>query len=485
MSVPFSFAVGAVLSGEAESDDWIRLTRNWTVASWGFLSAAIIAGMWWSYDVLGWGGYWAWDPVENASFLPWLTATAFLHSAMVQERRSMLRVWNLNLVVGTFVLTILGTFLTRSGIISSVHAFTTGTIGYYFLTFIGIVLVVALTLVAGSSDRLRTSGRLDSAFSRETVFLFNNLFLTTFMFTVLVGTLFPLVAEAVRGVKVSVGGPYYNRMSLPLIAALILLMGVGPALPWKVATRTDLRRKLLPPVAGAVTLGAISLLTGVRDVYGVLIFALVGYAASANVREFWLGARARRAAHGESWATALVRLVGSNRRRYGGYIAHIGVFLVALGIAASSTRRTEREGTIKPGETLAVAGRTVRLEGLWAREEKQRSVVGATLSVIDGARVQGTMEPRMNFYPMSQEPVPTPAVRSGLLGDLYVNLMAFRPDGGTATLRAIYEPLVPWIWFGGGVVVFGAILCAWPMRRRRSASVIQLPGVAGVQDDAA
>ncbi|MGE5102698.1 MAG: heme lyase CcmF/NrfE family subunit, partial [Deltaproteobacteria bacterium] len=191
MSVPFAFAVGAVLSGEAESNDWIRLTRNWTVASWGFLSAAIIAGMWWSYDVLGWGGYWAWDPVENASFLPWLTATAFLHSAMVQERRSMLRVWNLNLIVGTFALTILGTFLTRSGIISSVHAFTTGTIGYYFLTFIALVLLTALAIVAGNSERLRTKGRLDSAASRETVFLLNNLFLTAFMLTVLVGTLFP------------------------------------------------------------------------------------------------------------------------------------------------------------------------------------------------------------------------------------------------------------------------------------------------------
>jgi cytochrome c-type biogenesis protein CcmF len=485
MSVPFAFAVGAVLSGEAESNDWIRLTRNWTVASWGFLSAAIIAGMWWSYDVLGWGGYWAWDPVENASFLPWLTATAFLHSAMVQERRSMLRVWNLNLVVGTFVLTILGTFLTRSGIISSVHAFTTGTIGYYFLTFIALVLLVAFTLVAGSSDRLRTSGRLDSAFSRETVFLFNNLFLTAFMFTVLVGTLFPLVAEAIRGVKVSVGGPYFNRMSLPIIAALIFLMGVGPALPWKVASRADLRSKLIPPVAGAIVVGAIALLIGVREVYGVLIFTLVGYAATANLREFWLGTRARHAAHGEAWPTALFRLVAGNRRRHGGYIAHLGVLFVALGIAASSTLRTEREGTVKPGETLAVAGRTVRLEGLWARDEKQRSVVGATLSVVDGPRVRGTMEPRMNFYPMSQEPVPTPAVRSGLFGDLYINLVAFRPDGGTATLKMIYEPLVPWIWFGGGVVVFGAILCAWPIRRRRSVAVIPMPGAVRVQDDAA
>jgi cytochrome c-type biogenesis protein CcmF len=485
MSVPFAFAVGAVLSGEAESDDWIRLTRIWTVASWGFLSAAIIAGMWWSYDVLGWGGYWAWDPVENASFLPWLTATAFLHSAMVQERRSMLRVWNLNLVVGTFVLTILGTFLTRSGIISSVHAFTTGTIGYYFLTFIAIVLVAAFTLVAGSSDRLRTTGRLDSAVSRETVFLLNNLFLTAFMLTVLVGTLFPLVAEAVRGVKVSVGGPFFNRMSLPLIAALLFLMGVGPALPWKSATRAELRAKLLPPAAGAVLLAVVALVIGLRDVFGVLIFALVGYAATANVREIWLGARARRVAHNESWLAAPLRLIAGNRRRYGGYIAHLGVFFVALGIAASATMRTEREATLRPGETLTLSGHTVRLDRLWAREERQRSVVGATLTLLDGNRPRGSLEPRMNFYPTSQEPVPTPDVRSGPFGDLYLNLMAFRPDGSTATIRAIHEPLVPWIWFGGGVVVLGALVGIWPAARRRRAVVVAVPAAPRLEGHAA
>jgi len=487
MSVPFAFAVGAVLSGEAESNDWIRLTRTWTIATWGFLSAAIIAGMWWSYEVLGWGGYWAWDPVENASFLPWLTATAFLHSAMVQERRNMLRVWNLNLVVGTFVLTILGTFLTRSGIISSVHAFTTGTIGYYFLTFIALVMITALVLVAGSSDRLKTVGRFDSPASRETVFLLNNLFLTAFMLTVLVGTLFPLVAEAVRGVRVSVGGPFFNRMTLPVIASLLFLMGVGPALPWKAASSDELRAKLVPPIAGAVLLTVVALLMGVHDVYGILIFAFVGYSAAANLREYWLGARARRRAHGESWPLAVGRLVTSNRRRYGGYIAHLGVFFVALGVAASSTLRTETEATIKPGETIAVSGHTVRLRGLWGRDEKQRSVVGATFDVLGGGGVlRGTMEPHMNFYSTSQEPVPTPAVRSGVFGDLYLNLMAFRPDGSTATVKVIYEPLVPWIWFGGGVVVIGAIVCGWPSApRRRAIRAIVMERTIRVEDNAA
>jgi cytochrome c-type biogenesis protein CcmF len=422
--------------------------------------------------------------VENASFLPWLTATAFLHSAMVQERRTMLRVWNLNLVVGTFVLTILGTFLTRSGIISSVHAFTTGTIGYYFLAFIAVVLVVALVMVAGNSDRLKTTGRLDSAASRETIFLLNNLFLTAFMLTVLVGTLFPLVAEAIRGVKVSVGGPFFDRMSLPIIAALLFLMGVGPALPWKVATREELKRKLVPPVIGGVILLAIALAMGVRSPYGLIVFAFVGYSAQANLAEFWIGARARHVAHGENWAMALWRLGASNRRRYGGYVAHFGVFFVALGIAASSSLRTEREATLKPGETMTIRGQTIRLKSMWGREEPQRSVVGATVELLSGSGVAATLEPRMNFYQMSQEPVPTPDVRSGPFGDLYLNLVAFRPDGSNATIKAIYEPLLGWIWFGGGVVVLGAFISGWPARRRRSVVTVAIPGPSSARDAA-
>jgi cytochrome c-type biogenesis protein CcmF len=471
MSVPFAFALGAIFSNEATSNDWAILSRRWMVASWGFLSAAIIAGMWWSYEVLGWGGYWAWDPVENASFLPWLTATAYLHSVMVQERRNMLRLWTLNLCVATFVLTILGTFLTRSGILSSVHAFTTGTIGYYFLAFIAIVLVTTLVLVAGHSDRIHTTGRRGGAASRETVFLLNNLFLTAVMLTVLVGTLYPLIAEAIRGVKVSVGEPYFNRMAVPAMVALVFLMGVGPSLPWGSTTWQDARKRLWPPTIAAAILGVMAVVAGARELYAILAFACVGYAAIGNLREFWVGMRARRRAHGEAWATALVRLIGGNGRRYGGYVAHIGALIVALGIAASSTFRSEREATLLPGETLTVAGRTVRLKSVWGREEPQRSVIGATLDVLgkDGA-VIGTIQPRMNYYKVSDQPVPTPDVRSGLRGDLYVNLMAFDPNGANATVKVIVEPLVPWIWFGGFVIVAGAIVGMFHGGRRSAAT---------------
>jgi len=465
MSVPFAFGIGAVLSGEIENDGWIRLTRRWTLVAWMFLSAAIVAGMWWSYEVLGWGGYWAWDPVENASFIPWLTATAFLHSVMVQERRGLLKLWNLNLIVSTFALTILGTFLTRSGVLSSVHAFSEGPIGMYFLGFIAVVLVASFAIVAGNSERLRPTGSLDAAVSRESVFLLNNLFLTAFTITVLVGTLFPLVAEAIRGVKVSVGEPFFNRMTLPICVALLFLMGVGPALPWRAASAEVIRRQLLPPAIAAVFGLAISLVVGVRSPYGLAAFTFGAFALAANVREFFDGAAARRRAHGEAPPVALARLIGANRRRYGGYIAHLGILTFTLGIGASSIFRAEREATLRKGESMEVGAFTVRLDEVYSRQEPQRTVLAAGVTILRGGREVGRMEPRMNFYPTSDQPVPTPSVRSRPAGDLYINLQAFAQDGSTATLRVIQEPLVPWIWIGGMIVCLGAIVSLGGGRR--------------------
>lgn len=467
MTVPFAFAIGALLAGEIHTDDWIRLTRRWTLSAWSFLALAIIAGMWWSYEVLGWGGYWAWDPVENASFMPFLTATAFLHSVMVQERRGMLKLWNVNLIVSTFLLTILGTFLTRSGIVSSVHAFTTGTIGYYFLAFIAVCIVVSLVLVSGNSEGLRSDGQLDSAASRETVFLFNNLFLTGFTFVVVLGTLFPLVAEAIKGVKVTVGAPFFNKMTIPICVALLFLMGVGPALPWKAATREQLRRKFIVPTAVALSILVVAVSFGMRDAYGIAAFAFAGFALVSNLNEYLIGARARQRAHGESFVVALVRLIGGNRRRYGGYIAHIGVITVAIGITASSSFRFEREATLAPGQEMEVKGDlAVRFNSLWGKNEPQREVVGADVDILRGGKVVGKLDPRMNFYRSQEQPVPTPAVRSRPTGDVYINLMAFTPDGKSATLRVILEPFVPWIWFGGLVIAMGAVVSAWPQARR-------------------
>ena len=479
MTVPFAFAMGAMASGEVGDGSWIRLSRRWTLGAWAFLTAAIIAGMWWSYEVLGWGGYWAWDPVENASFMPWLTATAFLHSVMVQERRGLLKLWNLNLVVATFALTILGTFLTRSGVLSSVHAFTEGLIGYYFLVAIAITLLASFVLVAGNSERLVSFGKLEGVASRGTVFLFNNLLLTAFTFTVLVGTLFPLFAEAVRGEKVSVGEPFFNRMTIPICAALLFLMGVGPALPWKEADRATLRRKLLPPLIGAGVGLMVSLFAGARSPYAVLAFAFAAFAAVANIGEFVEGARARMRMRGESPVDALGNLLATNRRRYGGYVAHLGVVAVAVAITASATFRAEHEATLKKGESMTVGGLQVRLEEVWGREEPQRSVIGTTVAILKDGREIARLDPRMNFYPTSQQPVPTPAVRSRPSGDIYMNLQAFAQDGTNATLRVIVEPLVPWIWAGGMIICLGALISIAPFGRRAPAVVTETePAIA-------
>ncbi|MGH7482649.1 MAG: heme lyase CcmF/NrfE family subunit, partial [Longimicrobiales bacterium] len=461
MTVPFAFAIGALLAGRLD-DGWIRTTRRWTLTAWAFLSVAIMLGMWWSYEVLGWGGYWAWDPVENASFMPWLTATAFLHSAMVQERRGMLRVWNLSLIIATFLLTILGTFLTRSGVLSSVHAFTQGTIGYYFLGFIAVCLLFSVVLLAGRGEELRTAGSLDHVASRPTAFLVNNLLLTAFTFTVLLGTLFPLAAEALRGVKVSVGAPFFNRMTLPLCMALLFLMGVGPALPWRRPPEGYLRVRFIAPLAalGLVALGAVAL--GTRSVYAILGFGFAAFALVSTVQEFAAALAARRTARGEGRAVAFVRVVGSNPRRYGGYTAHVGMILLTAGIIGSSTYKVERQVTLKPGESATIAGYQVRLGELSARNEPHRFTIAAAVAVFRDGEPLGGLTPRLNFYEGSSQPIATPAVRSTPIEDLYLTLMAFERDGSSATLRAVVEPLVWWIWVGGVVVGLGATIAMLP-----------------------
>jgi cytochrome c-type biogenesis protein CcmF len=454
LTVPFAFAIGALATRQTD-ERWLWLTRRWTLAAWGFLTLGIMAGMWWSYEVLGWGGYWAWDPVENASFLPWLTATAFIHSAMVQERRGMLKTWSVTLIIATFLLTILGTFLTRSGILTSVHAFAAGDIGYYFLAFMSVTLLASLALVAGRSQELRTTGSLDSPASRETVFLVNNLLLAAFTFTVLLGTLFPLVAEAARGVRVTVGEPFFNRMTLPLAVSLLFLMGVGPVLPWGRAGAKHYRKLMVPAIV-AVLAGLAGWLLGARLLMSILGFAFAGFALTANIREFLLGAGARRRALGENPLVALGRLVQANPRRFGGYTAHIGILTMAVGIVASSTFTLDHEVTLGPRETATVGDYTVRFDDITGRDEPHRFVVAAELAVFKGDRRIGTLEPRLNYYRMSDQPITTPAVRSRAHEDLYITLLAFERDGSSATLRVMVEPLVVWIWIGGFIMFAGA-----------------------------
>jgi cytochrome c-type biogenesis protein CcmF len=476
LTVPFAFAIGALLSGKLD-EEWIRSTRRWTVAAWAFLSVGIVAGGWWSYEVLGWGGYWAWDPVENASFLPWLTATAFLHSVMVQERRGMLKTWNLSLIIGTFLLTLFGTFLTRSGILDSVHAFTEGMIGPLFLAFIAVIMVASLVLIAWRSDRLHAPGSLDAVVSRESSFILNNLLFVAFTFTVLLGTTFPLIVEAVNGNRVSVGPPYFNLVSVPIGVLLLFLMGVGPALPWRSTTREKLKRSfLVPSVVGVVcAVGALAL--GVRSPWPLITFLFAGFVMATIVEEFRKGVSARMRIAGVSAPTALGQILTRNNRRYGGYIVHAGIVVIIVALAISGTWRFEREVTLNRGELAQLGEYGIRFDEVWAEQEAQRFVVGGTFTVYHEGEEAGIMQPRMNYYPNSQQPIGTPSVRSSLKEDLYLTLMAFdQQDGAHATVRAIVNPGVPWLWIGGMIVAVGAILAVMPQRggRRPAVSAAQL-----------
>src|SRR5262245_23735991 len=340
-TVPFAFAIAALATGRT-GDEWITITRRWTIVAWYFLSLGLLIGGWWSYHVLGWGGYWAWDPVENAAFMPWLTGTALLHSVMVQERRRMLKVWNLGLIILTFALTLFGTFLTRSGIIGSVHAFTQGSIGQFFLGFLALALLGSFSLLAWRMDRLRAQGDLDSILSRESAFLLNNLFLVAAAFTVLFGTIFPLLSEALRGVKVSVGAPFFNLVNIPIFLGLLLLMGIGPLIAWRRASADNLKRNFVKPVVAGIVAAAVLRLVGVGNALVLTCMGLVVFVTATMVLDFWRAARARLRT-GESWSAATVGLLRRQNRRYGGFIVHLGVLVVALGVAGSQTWSVQKE----------------------------------------------------------------------------------------------------------------------------------------------
>jgi cytochrome c-type biogenesis protein CcmF len=469
MAVPFSFAFGALLAGRLDAA-WPRRLRRWTMVPWGFLTLGIVAGAWWSYEVLGWGGYWAWDPVENASFMPWLTATAFLHSVMVQERRGMLKMWTLTLIIATFLLTLLGTFLTRSGVLASVHAFTEGLIGPFFLTFLGIVLLVSLALLAWRGEGMRSSGHLDSPLSRETAFLFNNLLFAAFAFVVLLGTMFPLIVEALRGTTVSVGAPYFNQMSVPIALLLVFLVGVGPALPWRKGSPGMVLRTFLWPAIAALVAGAALGAFGVRAPMAWLTFVFAVFSLGLIVGEFLGPARARQRIQNENLGRALWEVSTASRRRYGGYVVHVGVLLIAVGIAASGSFRREGEWTIRTGQAEVFGDYALQLDSLWAVAEPQRDAVVAGLTVFrQGDRI-GSFFPRLNYYRMSREPIASPAVREHAREDLYLVLMAYAEDGEHATIKAIVSPLVVWIWVGGIVMGLGVIFALWPRRRAEGVS---------------
>jgi cytochrome c-type biogenesis protein CcmF len=463
-TVPFAFAVAALALGRT-GEEWITITRRWTIIAWYFLSLGLLIGGWWSYHVLGWGGYWAWDPVENAAFMPWLTGTAFLHSVMIQERRRMLKLWNLTLIILTFGLTLFGTFLTRSGIIGSVHAFTQGSIGVFFLSFLAVVLLGSFSLLAWRVERLRGQGDLDSIVSRESVFLLNNVFLVAASFTVFFGTIFPLLTEAARGTKVSVGAPFFNLVNIPLFLSLLFLMGVGPLIAWRRASLESLKRNFLKPVLAGLVAAAVLYAAGIANVLVLTCMALVVFVTGTMVLDFWRAARARRRT-GDGWMAATGGLLLRQNRRYGGFVVHLGVLVVALGVAGSQAWSHQTEATLGKGESVELAGYRVRFDGLAATEESNHFKVTGTFSVAHGARPVDVLQPAKKFYPQEQSPIAYVDYRLGFIEDVYLVLGDFARDGSQATIKVQVNRMVSWLWLGGVVLTLGAVLAVLPDRRR-------------------
>jgi cytochrome c-type biogenesis protein CcmF len=452
-TVPFAFAIAALITGRV-GEGWLMETRRWALFSWGFLTIGILLGGWWSYEVLGWSGVWAWDPVENASFLPWLTGTAYIHSVLVQQRRGMLRVWNLSLLVATFALTILGTFLTRSGIVNSVHAFAAGEVDGYLLGFFGVIVVVSLGLIAWRGDRLRSPGVMDSPVSREGFFLANNVIFTVFAFVVLLGTVFPLIVEAVQDRQTVVGAPYFDRLSMPIGIALLFLMAVAPVLPWRKASQELLRERLFWPAwCGAGTL-VLAVLLGADGWAPLVAFTLAGFAAGAAFRQIALATRR------QGWRG----LVG---RANGGMVVHLGVIAVAVALVASNAYTTSSRIELVRGETVDFAGHTLEFIEVVNEGDARVDVVRANIEV-DGEKIYG---PAFTTYLQMGQPVLTPSVMTGFTHDLYLTIAGTNPpavDAEQVTLQVFRKPLILWLWIGGGLMAIGTILSAFPGKRRRN-----------------
>ncbi|MDP2729460.1 MAG: heme lyase CcmF/NrfE family subunit [Dehalococcoidales bacterium] len=464
-TIPFAFAMAALLTRRL-GDEWLIVIRRWTLVAWLFLGIGNLIGGWWAYVELGWGGYWAWDPVENASFIPWLTATAFLHSIMMQRRRGMLKVWNMALIIITFSLSILGTFLVRSGVLSSVHTFAESPVlGNLFLAFIGITLFGSLGLLYHRSKELKSEAEMESLVSRESTFLLNNLLLVGAAFATFLGTFFPVISEAVRGTKISVGPPFFNQVNGPIFLAIILLAGICTLIGWRRASIKNLVRNFLGPLVAALILGIVLFVLGIRQWYALIAFVVCGFVLSTILYEWFRGSRARHRMRGDNYLKAFFGLIGANRPRYGGYIVHIGIILIAIGVVGSSLYNVEREITLKPGESMTINNYIITYENITSYDTQSKSVVTTTLSVSNGGELLGRLTPEKYFHRSYEQSVTEVAIRSTLLEDLYVIFIGWEEDGATA-FKVIINPLVSWIWIGGGVFILGGLIAFWPERQK-------------------
>jgi cytochrome c-type biogenesis protein CcmF len=461
--IPYAFAMAALITGRSD-DRWIRITRRWTLVAWLFLSLGLVLGARWAYDVLGWGGYWAWDPVEIAAFMPWLAGTAFLHSVMIQEKKGMLKQWNMVLIILTYDLVIFGTFLTRSGVLSSVHAFALSAIGPIFFAFIGITFAISLALLLHRWNDLKAEAQMSSLLSRESLFLLNNLLFMGILIICLWGVIFPILSELVTGQKVTVGPDFYKRATGPLFAGLLLLMGIAPLSAWGRSTYKTLGRAIWLPLAASLVVVAALLVGGMRQPFAILAFWLTAFAAFITLHEFWRAALARHRMHAESLPVALWHLAGRNRRRYGGYVIHLGVVLMALGILGIEMFQTQTQGTIAQGQQLTLGHYSIRYDSLTNFDTPDgRNVARAVVSVFKDGKYIGVLYPRRDYYYESQQPMTIPGNHSTLEDDLYVILVDWQPVSQSGAAFKIYHnPLVNWLWLGAIVFILGTLIAAWP-----------------------
>ncbi len=459
-SVPFAFAMAALITGRL-GNEWVRTVRKYALFAWAVLGAGNLLGMWWAYHVLGWGGYWGWDPVENAALMPWLTGTAYLHSVMIQERRGMLKVWNLALLIIAFNLSIFGTFVVRSGVLSSVHSFAQSPLGPFFFSFLALSLVFSLGLLFYRMPELRDEHEFESALSREASFLLNNLILLGIVFATFWGSVFPLVTEALRGVKLTVGPPYFDRVDGPLFLGLVALMGIGPLMPWRQASPRTLRRTFGGPVALAAVATVVLVVLGVREAPADLAFFLCTFVLATVGQEFVWGTRVRVRA-GQNLAQALVNLIRSNRRRYGGYVVHVGIILIAIAVTGSQFYQLQSNVWLKPGETVQVGRYDLTLGQLHEGAFPGYRKVWAEVSVRQDGQPVGTLEPARQYHVNFElEPNSKIGLRSTPLDDLYVVLTGWQPDG-SASFFIFVNPLVFWLWVGGVVLMLGGLVTLWP-----------------------
>jgi cytochrome c-type biogenesis protein CcmF len=466
--VPFAFAFAALVTGEL-GPQWFRTTRRWTITSWCFLGYGIMLGGRWAYEVLGWGGYWAWDPVENASLMPWLIATAYLHSVMIQEKRGMLKIWNLALIGLTYSMCLFGTFLTRSGAVQSVHSFTaSGWFGFVFLAYVMAVAGVFFTLLYYRIPELRSASKLDSVLSREASFLMNNWAFLALCGIVLYGTLYPVISEAVTGAEVQYGPPFFQRYAGPIALFLLLLTGVGPLIAWRRATWVNLRKSFAAPAVCAVLTAAVVLALGVREFYPVAFAGLCAFVTGTVLEEYWRGIRARMR-RGEGPLRAFLELVRRNQRRYGGYVVHLAVVLIFIGFAGS-VFNLEETRLLQPGETWHIGRYT--LEYRQARPLRHPHYAGAVarVAVYEEGEPIGMLLPEKRMYFQQETPATMPAVASSMREDLYVILAGLEPDQ-SAAFKVYINPLVIWIWIGGGVFLLGNALVLWPLPERQTREV--------------